>query len=454
MRTERRFSMKILIAALGVIIAAALVALVCVNTNAFAKNSNVTMYSYEQSFLSKNVQAPNNASFDRQFDFTFTKVSIDDDPTQAEAIPDIGFENQINHQTLEIKVDNGVIDENTKFKDVDEFTHKPEANPTAETTNAYIVQRPLKYFMPAVDKFTKAGVYLYTVTETPVTPAVDEWDMSGASYNLRIYVENVEGTSNLVIVGVTYEQTKDDNGADIEVLKKDPQKNPGASNQTTPTTTKDTPPKDTFVYNGFTFMNRYNPLRDLTISKTVSGEYGDKTKDFDYTLTLWNTDSKTGDTFTGYIGGDYARTVDFVFPEKSFNAQNTFKLKHGESIVFNGENGSTLLPVGTQYYLTETGTPDYTASATTVSKTNSGEDVSQTTNAEKGMNLDVDYNVVKNPSVVVGNGFGNSTAIINTKSNVTPTGFLIDNMPYILLIGIPVIAAIAWLVYRRKKANS
>ena len=79
-------------------------------------------------------------------------------------------------------------------------------------------------------------------------------------------------------------------------------------------------------------------LTTLTISKKVTGSFGDKYKDFKFCLTL-DDDSITS---LSYMKGDATETV-------TRNADNQFEftLSHGESVVFAD------LPVGTGYTVTE-----------------------------------------------------------------------------------------------------
>lgn len=79
-------------------------------------------------------------------------------------------------------------------------------------------------------------------------------------------------------------------------------------------------------------------LTTLTISKKVTGSFGDKYKDFKFYLTL-DDDSITS---LSYMKGDATETV-------TRNADNQFEftLSHGESVVFAD------LPVGTGYIVTE-----------------------------------------------------------------------------------------------------
>ena len=96
---------------------------------------------------------------------------------------------------------------------------------------------------------------------------------------------------------------------------------------------------DTTDLQRYTFVNkRIIQKSTLTVSKKVTGSFGDKYKDFKFCLTL-DDDSITS---LSYTKGDATETV-------TRNADNQFEftLSHGESVVFAD------LPVGTGYTVTE-----------------------------------------------------------------------------------------------------
>lgn len=141
---------------------------------------------------------------------------------------------------------------------------------------------------------------------------------------------------------------------------------------------------------------------------------------------------------------------------------NTFKLKHGQKLVFDGQlhgqaNKSSLLPVGTYYKYTEAAESGYDAQA----KTYSAPDTTGTTTDDdpSGSNgLVVSYytdGTVSNPSAIVGETSETNTnhSDVTNKYTQTPTGFLIDALPYALMIGIPILALIIWIVVRKRKAT-
>lgn len=93
---------------------------------------------------------------------------------------------------------------------------------------------------------------------------------------------------------------------------------------------------------GTVITNKYVPrVGNLTVSKTVSGNSGDITKAFTFTVTLSDTD----------VNGIYG---DLVF----VNGVSIFTLKHGESKTSSG------LPAGVSYTVTESDNSDYTVTVT------------------------------------------------------------------------------------------
>lgn len=108
---------------------------------------------------------------------------------------------------------------------------------------------------------------------------------------------------------------------------------------------------------GIVFDNTYTaPKGTLTIGKTVTGNAGDQTRNFAFTLMLkkqsgaplTGTLSYTGSAISGVEEpADAVRTLDS-------RGQTTFVLRHGQSITIDG------LPEGTYYMVIETDYADYT----------------------------------------------------------------------------------------------
>ena len=103
---------------------------------------------------------------------------------------------------------------------------------------------------------------------------------------------------------------------------------------------------------------------DLTVTKTVTGNAGDTTKAFDFTVTLTPPAGTTLENSYYYTGGG----IEGVEPpedgileltdNKDGTYSGTITLKHGQSVTIEG------LPGGTAYKVTETGADGYTTTST------------------------------------------------------------------------------------------
>ena len=266
------------------------------------------------------------------------------------------------------------------------------------------------------ETFPAAGVYEYSVVET--ASGVKGMDDSRAEYTMKVYVKN--GINGTYVYSVTVNQAKNDEGG-TSTGKVDPEQ-----------------PEIPGTGNGFKFVNVYTEqgsgdpddpnAKALTISKTVAGEYGDHTKDFTFNVTLVKAATASDESYTGYVGDE---SYTFVPGEAT-----EVTLKHGESLTFDS------LPVGTKYTVVETGTENYTGSAVVTE----GEEVTNV-DAQEGANLTVSDKLVKA-------GANNSTAVTNTydDASVTPTGIIINNLPFILLI-VAAAAGIALYAVSRRRFN-
>lgn len=156
------------------------------------------------------------------------------------------------------------------------------------------------------------------------------------------------------------------------------------------------------------FNNTYTANK-LSISKTVAGNLGDKSKYFDFTVTLTGKEGEEYSlpaTITG--GSDKSGKKENV----AISGTTTFKLKHGDTITI--EN----LPAGVSYKVEEATPSDYTMNAT-------GQEGTMDAEAK-------------------------TAAFTNTKTGDIDTGVYLDNLPYILVFaGVLAIAAV-FIVRRRR----
>lgn len=163
-----------------------------------------------------------------------------------------------------------------------------------------------------------------------------------------------------------------------------------------------------------TFVNTRKTGK-LTISKVVTGGWGDKTKYFNFTLT------NPGDA-----------------ENDSQTKQTTFQLKNDESISnFNFPYGTTVTITEADYSGTNGGyTTSYTVST---GETNAG-GIESTPSSVSGRIAEVTINA---PTTTV--------TFTNNKEAITDTGVLLDSLPYILIL--VAIAVVAGVVIVRRRRN-
>ena len=344
--------------------------------------------------------------------------------------------------------------------------------------------------------FPHAGVWTYRVTETSATRGVSDGTSitrSRASYLLRVFVKNItnaDGTETTVVDGVTIEQETTDEGTEIPEAqreKTDPtypkvDDTTGKITKESPTQTegtRTTPAGDQRgreVY-GFTFANEYVKGNTLVVEKSVEGDYGDKAnKLYKVTLTIHDAAAPAGSCITYQVdkGEDTTegkKTLDGVQSNNSdmveFKGDGspiviTANLQHGGTITVTGlygflHNGSRTkltdgLKATTKYDIAEAALTDYTPSVY-IHKTNA-----PGTTAEAKKATTETYTSAKGSALKTSGEVGNDGGyvyLVNTFDDVTvtPTGILINNLPYVLMVGIPVAVGVAMFVNKRRQAE-
>lgn len=239
-----------------------------------------------------------------------------------------------------------------------------------------------------------AGEYVYTVKETQENMINVTYDTS--SYILRVYVIN--GTTGLEVEKITAQGA---NGKTDKILF-----------------------TNTYAKNDAT----------LTIEKNTEGDYADKTRKFDFEITFTKSPMSDQTTFTGTIG---AQSVEYTAGQTK-----TFKLADGEKLVFNN------LPVGTTYMVKELAATDgYTPKVTVVENkttTVTNKTVQETealdTLKENGKNNLVGENE-------------NKVTFTNTYKDVAVTGIVMNNLPFILLVAVAIVAFVSLAVIKRRRTS-
>lgn len=241
-----------------------------------------------------------------------------------------------------------------------------------------------------------AGEYVYTVTESKENP-ISNVTYDNTSYRLRVYVIN--GTNGLEIEKITAEK------ANVKTAK-------------------------------ILFTNTYAKNdATLTIEKKTTGKYANKTKEFNFEITFTKSPMSDKRTFTGNIGSEPVECIA--------GTPKSFTLADGEQLVFSN------LPVGTTYVVKELDALDgYTPSVTVVE--NRTTTVNRTA-AQEGDALDTLKEGGKKNLV---GEYENKVTFTNThKGGVVPTGILMNNLPFILLVAVAIVAFVSLAVIKRRRTS-
>lgn len=146
----------------------------------------------------------------------------------------------------------------------------------------------------------------------------------------------------------------------------------------------------------------------LTVTKTVTGNFGDKSKAFQFSMQVDG-------------GNSFELTAKGTALPKGSQSDYIFSLKDGENIVIEG------MPVGKKIVLAETNAEQYTVSFNDTVETN------RNYVNEKGLTADTEI------------------AVVNYRYTQPDTGVFVDSLPYILIIACVAGVAALFLIRRRKK---
>lgn len=188
------------------------------------------------------------------------------------------------------------------------------------------------------------------------------------------------------------------------------------------------------------FRARYVPItQNITITKHVTGLFGDKDREFNFSVSF--SPAATDVTATKNLREGSTQDVANL---------SSFTLRHNDSITLNG------VPVGTVITITESDASDYTVTAT-----------GATGSEQKGDNASFTYTVVANSASTQSLEDGESDiALMSTTEEVVPNnsititntfdapvdnGVLLDTLPYILILVVVVGGGV--LLFLRKRKN-
>lgn len=244
------------------------------------------------------------------------------------------------------------------------------------------------------------GEYVYTVTETQ-DPAnkVENVTYDSSEYTLRVYVVNKN--DNLEVEKITAEK------AGTKTAK-------------------------------ILFKNTY-AKKDATliIEKNTTGTYANKTQQFDFTIAF--TKSPTESTLGEFNGTITRKGNNTSEPVTTNNGSYNFKLADGDKLQF------TDLPVGTTYVVTENGAKDdYTPSVTVIENAQETVKDRVAQNEEQALSTQKE----KGEKNLIGENT-NKVTFTNTYKNVAVTGVIMNNLPFILLVAVAIVAFVSLAVMKR-----
>lgn len=245
-------------------------------------------------------------------------------------------------------------------------------------------------------EFPHAGVYEYVVKEN--TGNLEGVDYSKAEYTLRVYVKNDSNSPNkLSIHTIT---ASGNTGKTDKVL----------------------------------FTNTYTKDATLEIEKKTEGEYADKTKMFQFKITFVKSPMSDQTVFVGKIG---EKTVSCTA-----GTATEFELCDGQKLVFEK------LPVGTRYVVEEIAAADgYTPQVNVIEN---AEETVQNKTAQEAEGLTSSKDGTTNN--LVGEK-ENKVTFTNTYKNIPITGMFINNVPFIVIIGVAFVVLIALSGIKKLRAS-
>ena len=265
--------------------------------------------------------------------------------------------------------------------------------------------------------WTEAGVYRYTLKETNGGSTIDGVTYDGQTYYIDVYV--IQSDSGYAI-------------ANTVVSKGGVIADTASGNENTYEDKVDATPESSTATSSDAKFENTVAAYDLTISKTVSGNQGEKNKDFNFTISFENlvpngiytyTDSTGNHTFQAGQDGKY-----------TFSSTGTpITLTNNQNIKFED------LPYGAKYTITEDDYSGYTTTST----------ARETANGTEEGDVLANGRVVSD--TITGIKGDTTVGYTNTKDGTIPTGILLTIAPFAALVIIG-FAGIVVVLLKKKKA--
>jgi len=356
------------------------------------------------------------------FSFTFTKKSVDDITTDAD----------LDKMPVIAPISVGFTAEDT--------------GTTADSVKTVI--RESNNVLSGI-AFPHAGVYVYDVAEatevTGYTPNHNEsYTYSSAKYTITFYVKN--GGSGPYAAAIT-----------SAIVTKDSESQADVGNKIDPT-----PGGTSGNYSKMIFTNTYlktgggtdptDPKNHvLTVSKAVDGDYADHTKYFAFNITVTQPAGITKDTtYKAYVlnSANHVETSKENYKNPLSDGSDlkyiifkagtplTVNLRHDQKLAF------TDLHIGSSYAAIESAVEHYIAAADVV--VNGGTAINFKNDSHK--------TALSTETRMIGED-RNSAAFTNTYRTITPTGVVINNLPFIWILLLAAVALIGFIVIKSRKKN-
>lgn len=190
------------------------------------------------------------------------------------------------------------------------------------------------------------------------------------------------------------------------------------------------------------FVNTYGKegtLKELTLSKTVRGGFGDLGEEFTFQVVFHKNDTN----YAGAVVKSTTENASIVDSEgkpvtgvMAFETPYTVTLKHGNNIVF--EN----LPAGVTYEILENGSEWNTVDGVKVAKKDQYT-VTLESGTLTGEKAPEATGTISTANVFVG--------FINTHEGQPDMGVVLDNAPYIAMLAIVAIGGVALMLNKRRR---
>lgn len=385
-------------------------------------------------------------------------------------------------------------------------THK---NGNDDSTFIYVIRKPISDIVAGVT-FAKPGIYTYRVTETGVNKVVSDSNVgitqSKASYIMMVTVKHDDATDSNVPTNIDVRKEADDEGntEGTDVYPQNQQKVDPAypmvdTNDDTLINIDATLPENIAqsdlapdsrgrnVY-GFTFANEYVIGKAFNLKKEVGGDFGDRNKTFDVSVTFedsaapdncryvyqvftYNRDANTwtgGSRKAAYFSNQTATITETlkdseyisVIGVQGYNINDKSKVDDVSdsdlSPTYVGRSwlGNGVVP-NTTYTVQEGAYEHYKAKITTFDDNSPKTLTSSTTTNNPKVLKSALVNTAISTSTKT-DSTDKTVIVLNTydDASTNPTGIIINNLPYVLLIGIPVAVFAVMFVSRRRNNDA